>query len=150
MVHVGLEMLVSLINRADPTSPSISIDRDTADFIKQMFFSSESAINILNDLLQYEHIESGRQHELVMILQLGEYLIILPSTIGTFRLSCEALSLVNVLENKFGWANVMASQKGVAFRVNDTSLATEFGPIASVTMAGGIGICYYMSYQSYS
>eukprot|EP01036_Dinobryon_divergens_P028060 gene28060-biopygen22994 len=29
----------------------------------------------------------------------------------------------------------MASQKGVAFRVNDTSLATEFGPIASLTMA---------------
>eukprot|EP01036_Dinobryon_divergens_P037530 gene37530-biopygen29716 len=29
----------------------------------------------------------------------------------------------------------MASQKGVAFRVNDTSLATEFGPIASVSAA---------------
>ena len=59
MVHVGLEMLVSLINSADPTSPFISIDRGTADFIIQMFFSSESAINILNDLLQYEHIEAG-------------------------------------------------------------------------------------------
>ena len=66
--------------------------------------------------------------------------------IGTVRLSCEALSLVNVLENKFGWANVMASQKGVAFRVNDTSLATEFGPMASVTMAGGIGICFGMAF----
>ena len=59
VVHVGLEMLVSLINSADPTSPFISIDRGTADFIIQMFFSSESAINILNDLLQYEHIEAG-------------------------------------------------------------------------------------------
>eukprot|EP01036_Dinobryon_divergens_P034723 gene34723-biopygen27455 len=112
VVHVGLEMLVALINRADPTSPFISIDRDTADFIIQMFFSSESAINILNDLLQYENIEAGN-----------------------FRLSCAALSLVNVLENKFGWANVMASQKGVAFQVNDTSFATEFGPIASVSAA---------------
>ena len=54
--------------------------------------------------------------------------------------------MVNVLENKFGWANVMASQKGVAFRVNDTSLATEFGPIASVSAAGGLGICYNISY----
>lgn len=59
MVHVGLEMLVSLIDSADPTSPVITIDRSTADFIKQMFFSSESSINILNDLLQYEHIEAG-------------------------------------------------------------------------------------------
>ena len=61
VVHVGLEMLVSLVNSADPTSPVISIDRSTADFILQMFFSSESAINILNDLLQYEHIEAGNE-----------------------------------------------------------------------------------------
>jgi hypothetical protein len=60
VVHVGLEMLVSLIKSADPTSPFIFIDRSTTDFIIQMFFSSESAINILNDLLQYEHMEAGR------------------------------------------------------------------------------------------
>ena len=59
VVHVGLEMLVALIKSADPTSPFVPIDRGTADFIIQMFFSSESAINILNDLLQYEHIEAG-------------------------------------------------------------------------------------------
>ena len=59
MVHVGLELLVSLIKSAGPTSPFISIDRSTADFIIQMFSSSEFAINILNDLLQYEHIEAG-------------------------------------------------------------------------------------------
>ena len=39
--------------------------------------------------------------------------------------------MANVLENKFGWANVMASQKGVAFTVTDASLATEFGPVAA-------------------
>ena len=76
VVHVGLEMLVSLINRADPTSPFISIDRDTADFIIQMFFSSESAINILNDLLQYEHIEAGTYTPTKPLLE--EYLTILP------------------------------------------------------------------------
>jgi hypothetical protein len=59
VVHVGLEMLVSLIDSAATTSSAIIIDSSTADFIRQMFFSSESAINILNDLLQYEHIEAG-------------------------------------------------------------------------------------------
>ena len=59
VVHVGLEMLVSVINSAGASAPSISIDRSTADFVLQMFFSSESAINILNDLLHYEHIEAG-------------------------------------------------------------------------------------------
>jgi signal transduction histidine kinase len=60
VVHVGLEMLLTVINNSDPTSPVITIDRSTADFIKDMFFSSESAINLLNDLLQYEHIEAGK------------------------------------------------------------------------------------------
>jgi hypothetical protein len=36
--------------------------------------------------------------------------------------------MVKFLENKFGWAHVMASQKGVVFSVKDSSLATEFGP----------------------
>eukprot|EP01035_Chromulina_nebulosa_P069316 gene69316-biopygen17506 len=81
-------MLLSVINNSDPASPVITIDRSTADFIKDMFFSSESAINLLNDLLQYEHIEAG-----------------------TFRLSCSVVNIVNVLENKFSWANVWASQK---------------------------------------
>ena len=64
VVHVGLEMLLSVINNSDPASPVITIDRSTADFIKDMFFSSESAINLLNDLLQYEHIEAGNNYEL--------------------------------------------------------------------------------------
>jgi signal transduction histidine kinase len=117
-----------------------------------MFFSSESAINILNDLLQYEHIEAGmQQYKAASFNPSIDYIYVCHYiAIGTFRLSCEALSLVNVLENKFGWANVMASQKGVAFRVNDTSLATEFGHIATSLTAGGIRICYGMAYWSYS
>lgn len=47
---------------------------------------------------------------------------------GTFNLSCNALSMVRFLENKFAWAHVVASQKGVVFSVQDSSLATEFGP----------------------
>ena len=50
---------MSLINSSDPTSASISIDRSSADFIKDMFFGSKSAIDILNDLLQYERVEAG-------------------------------------------------------------------------------------------
>ena len=46
------------------------------------------------------------------------------------------VNIVNVLENKFSWANVWASQKGIAFNVKDSSLATEFGPATSIAMAG--------------
>jgi hypothetical protein len=49
VVHIGLELLVSLIKKADPIGPVI-IDRSTAELIEQMLFSSNSAIYILNDL----------------------------------------------------------------------------------------------------
>ena len=47
--------------------------------------------------------------------------------IGTFHLSCVALSMVNVLENKFLWAQVLCSQKDIHFSVTDSSLATTYG-----------------------
>ena len=56
---------------------------------------------------------------------------------GTFSLSCNALSMVKFLENKFGWAHVVASQKGVVFGVKDSSLATEFGPSDLVIPTAG-------------
>ena len=59
MVHAGLDLLMSQIQAADPESLFVSIERSTADLIRHMFSSSESAINILNDLLQYEHMEAG-------------------------------------------------------------------------------------------
>eukprot|EP01031_Cornospumella_fuschlensis_P001817 gene1817-2267_t len=58
--------------------------------IFQMFFASESAINILNDLLQYEHMEAG-----------------------TFTLDLERLTLIGLLQEKLGWASLLAVQKAV-------------------------------------
>ena len=61
VVHAGLDLLLAEVRSADPESPYVSITRSTADFIVHMFTSSESAINILNDLLQYEHMEAGTE-----------------------------------------------------------------------------------------
>ena len=67
VVHAGLELLLLEIARADPTSMVVSIERSTADFIQNMFSASESAINILNDLLQYEHMEAGGRFKNIII-----------------------------------------------------------------------------------
>ena len=61
VVHAGLDLLLAEVRSADPASPYVPITRSTADFIVHMFTSSESAINILNDLLQYEHMEAGTE-----------------------------------------------------------------------------------------
>eukprot|EP01036_Dinobryon_divergens_P028846 gene28846-37853_t len=35
--------------------------------------------------------------------------------------------LVNVFENKLGWASILAMQKGISFEVSDKTVASEFG-----------------------
>eukprot|EP01036_Dinobryon_divergens_P061927 gene61927-biopygen33478 len=114
IVHAGLDLLMLTVKAADPTAPFISIDRSTADFIFQMFFASESAINILNDLLQYEHMEAG-----------------------TFSLSLSAVCIAGSFHKKLGWATMLANQKDILFTVEDSTLATEFGPLDSVAVIDG-------------
>lgn len=50
----------------------------------------------------------------------------------------ESFDLARSLENKFGWASLMAVQKGVSFSINDDSVATEYGP--GSTTAGTVGV----------
>jgi hypothetical protein len=101
-----------------------------------MFYSSESAINILNDMLQYEHIEAGRNnnayihsyiHTPTLWWWSGNNCDYTAVFTGTFHLSCVALSMFNVLENKFVWVQVLCSQKDIRFIVTDTSMATSHG-----------------------
>eukprot|EP01035_Chromulina_nebulosa_P069335 gene69335-biopygen23142 len=104
VVHAGLDLLVAEIKDADHIGDKVLIERKTADFVIQMLSASESAINILNDLLQYEHIEAG-----------------------TFSMEMAWARLVNVFENKLGWASILAMQKGISFEVSDKTVASEFG-----------------------
>eukprot|EP01035_Chromulina_nebulosa_P034445 gene34445-46217_t len=58
---------------------------------------------------------------------------------GTFTLDLERLTLIGLLQEKLGWASLLAVQKAVTFRVQDNTLATEFGPgsaVGSVESAG--------------
>ena len=57
--------------------------------------------------------------------------------------------MLNVLANKFSWANVMANQKGVVFRVSDTSMASEFGPGAAAQEPGKLKLKYSILNKRY-
>ena len=59
VVHAGLDLLVSEIKDADPEAGTVPISRSTVELIYWIFSSSESAIEILNDLLQYEQMDAG-------------------------------------------------------------------------------------------
>ena len=45
----------------DADSTSIVISNETAEMIEHIFSASQTAIEVLNDLLQYEHIDSGNE-----------------------------------------------------------------------------------------
>ena len=59
VVHAGLDLLISEIKEADPEAAMVPISRSTVDLIQHIFSSSESAIELLNDLLHYEQIDAG-------------------------------------------------------------------------------------------
>ena len=59
VVHAGLDLLIAEIKEADPEAETVPISRSTVELIRQIFSSSESAIDLLNDLLQYEQIDAG-------------------------------------------------------------------------------------------
>lgn len=59
MVHAGLDLLMSEIKDADPEAATVPISRSMVELIYGIFSSSESAIDMLNDLLQYKQIDAG-------------------------------------------------------------------------------------------
>ena len=59
VVHAGLDLLMAEIKEAEPEADTVPISRNTAELIRHIFSSSESAIDLLNDLLQYEQLDAG-------------------------------------------------------------------------------------------
>ena len=60
-MHAGLDILRSEIdtNSGGSTGTVVFISPETAKMGRNMFSASETAIQILNDLLHYEHIDAG-------------------------------------------------------------------------------------------
>jgi len=82
---------------------------DTMELVEDIFAASGSAISILNDLLNYEHIDAG-----------------------TFKLDMKYVPLLRLFDDKLNWARLMARSKDVIFSVVDATDATEFGFQGSV------------------
>lgn len=59
-MHAGLDLVRSELEGHDESASVVVISPETVKMIGQIFVASESAIEILNDLLNYEHIDAGR------------------------------------------------------------------------------------------
>ena len=59
VVYAGLDLLITEMKEADQNGLYLISRQSTTELVDSIFSSCGDAITILNDLLNYEHIESG-------------------------------------------------------------------------------------------
>ena len=96
VVHAGLELLrVDLATAGAPAS--------CLNLLQDIFFASSAAIDILNDMLQYEHIDSG-----------------------TFKLDCAVVSIVQAFAGRMDGYKSMLANKNITMLIEDLAQVSEF------------------------
>ena len=96
VVHAGLELL-----RADLVATGAL--PSTLSLLQDIYLSSGAAIEILNDMLQYEHIDSG-----------------------TFKLDCAAIALVQAFNGRMNSLKILATSRNIILNIEDQAQVSEF------------------------
>ena len=96
MVHAGLELLQADLAAAGSISPVRTLLQD-------IYFASNAVIDILNDMVQFEHIDSG-----------------------DFRLACATAPILQAFAGKLNSFNFLLSQKNQVLKVEDLAQVSEF------------------------
>ena len=108
VVHAGLELLRADLVAAGALSSTLTLLQD-------IFFASSAAIEILNDMLQYEHIDSG-----------------------TFKLDCAAVSLVQAFAGRMDGFKFILANKNISLAIEDQAQVSEFySPTVNETEQAG-------------
>ena len=103
VVHAGLELL-----RADLAAAGVL--PSFVGLLQDIYFASSAAIEILNEMLQYEHIDSG-----------------------TFKLECAAVPMLQAFAGRMDSFKFMLSKKNIALHVEDLALVSEFAAPNTIT-----------------
>eukprot|EP00597_Dinobryon_sp_UTEXLB2267_P007408 CAMPEP_0170095072 /NCGR_PEP_ID=MMETSP0019_2-20121128/27684_1 /TAXON_ID=98059 /ORGANISM="Dinobryon sp., Strain UTEXLB2267" /LENGTH=585 /DNA_ID=CAMNT_0010316625 /DNA_START=846 /DNA_END=2604 /DNA_ORIENTATION=+ len=111
VVHAGLDIvrdelrhIVSASKLKETTISNIDKTNGLLDLVEDIFAASDSAINILNDLLDYEHMDAG-----------------------TFKLDLSWKPLLRLLDGKLAWMELLAKNKEVRLTVQDNTVASGEG-----------------------
>lgn len=99
MVHAGLKILRSELNSATQSAAS-QVSNSLCELIDDIYSASETAIEIMNDLLHYEHMDAG-----------------------TFNLELSWRPLAGFLKDKLHWAAILAEKNNVDLQIFDSTVA---------------------------
>ena len=109
VVHAGLELLQADLAAAGSISPVRTLLQD-------IYFASNAVIDILNDMVQFEHIDSG-----------------------DFRLDCVTAPILQAFAGKLNSFNFLLSQKNQVLKVEDLAQVSEFyTPEEAETLQAGL------------
>eukprot|EP01036_Dinobryon_divergens_P023757 gene23757-32142_t len=97
VVHAGLELLKADLTAADGVLSS------TLTLLQDIYFASSAAIEILNDMLQYEHIDSG-----------------------TFKLDCTVMPMLQAFVGRLDSFKFMLANKNITLHIEDQAQVSEF------------------------
>ena len=96
VVHAGLELLRTELE-------ATGAFRSVLELLQDIYFASETAIEILNEMLQFEHMDSG-----------------------TFKLECVVTQLFKCFENRLNSFKYMAAKKSIELTIEDLAQVSEF------------------------
>jgi len=111
VVLAGLELL-----RADLKDATERVNMSVFELIDDMQYAGETAINILNDLLHYEHMDAG-----------------------TLKLEQSWKPLDHLFAGKLKWATILAEKKHVNLTITDTiGVISEVSATGDISNRGGL------------
>ena len=96
---------------------AIGASRAILDLLGDINFGSNTAIEILNDMLQYEHIDSG-----------------------IFKLELSVVPLMNIFMGRLEAYKYMASNKNISLKIEDFIHASEYYPVGDVDTDTAMGL----------
>ena len=101
-----MDVIISEVKvKQDNTSPPVVLSSESAEMLGHIYSASQTMIDVLNDLLQYEHIDSG-----------------------AFKLELCWRPVANFLESKLDWAKALAAKKNILLTIEDrTSDYSDLG-----------------------
>ena len=136
IVHAGLDIIRADMRPMEEGSSLVVVSTENAEMIEQIFTASQTAIEILDDLLQYEHIDSGRQIicDWRNALSVFYSLLFTASISGSFTLERAWRPVANFLEGKLDWIRMLALRSHVEVTIDDGTIAFAGGiPILLTT-----------------
>jgi len=120
-VIAGLELVLANMKTCIEMPAELS---SVIGMLDDIFEASNTAVLILNDLLDYESMDAGKS------LSSYPYSILISES-GSFQLEIEQYPVERFFDGKLNWAAIVAQKQQILFSISDRTSSTRCDPQTS-------------------